>query len=246
LFDPDSLPPLVQALLDAPRAWLTPAQFAQLVEQDESYVTDALCDLDVAGWLDISEGRDGPLVTFSYRAMVDLELEIIEHAHEFRWVRRRRGRPGPPLEGSPLDLVVDRDLGPADTAIYHEALMLLQARRQERRRRRGLPLRPEDAAYPTILLMGHGLWHWHERDKGKRPSRICRHCEVVRKRHRFLKPWCEHCGRNMRPAPRLDVCTGCKSRPISDSTLCLKCNRWGWDELTSKAQAAGKTEKQAS
>lgn len=246
--DHNDFPPrLIAALVEGPRAWSTPAQLADLVGATADQVGDELVDLDVAGWLDVTDGPAGPIVTLSMDAIRALDVELIEHMSEYRWVRSHRRRPNPRALAPALEAIPDRDplADAALAASYREEFDRIQARRRERRGRRGLPLTPEHAPYPTIFLLGHGLWHWHERDKGPRPSRICSHCEVVRKRHRYLKQDCTHCGRNVRPAPRLEVCTGCKGKDISDSTYCGKCNRWGWDEITRGEAAPRRAEKSA-
>jgi hypothetical protein len=226
------LPPMVVALIDAPAAWMSVAALAVQLEKSESDVSDSLCELDIMGWLDVSDGPEGPVVTFSAKAIRLLDLDMVGDLPPFRWERRLRKRrrilddaPPPAVERTP-----SRELGPAATAIFTEEMTRLVNRRAERRRARGLPLRPEDVAYPSVLLMGHALWPWSEVDTAPRPSVHCRHCHAGGKRRKVLRITCD-CGRGLRRWPDPPVCPGCKDQDLSKrrSHYCLRDRRWGWD-----------------
>ncbi len=56
---------VLNALLDGPVGWKSPAQVAEAVGGDVSATTDVLCDLDLGGWLSVQETESGVHVALS-------------------------------------------------------------------------------------------------------------------------------------------------------------------------------------
>ena len=50
---PDAYLPVMNALLEAPLAWQSPAEIAAVLALGDEQTMDLLCDLDVAGWVSV-------------------------------------------------------------------------------------------------------------------------------------------------------------------------------------------------
>ena len=240
------LPPILGALVASRAAWLSPAETALALEIDVQEVDHEIERLRIDGYVDTSTLSSAvPVFTFSAWGAAVLGYTPTEQGarNVYRWIKcapdpdppRRRKPRRPVLEDEPaINQVVDERPGPLETSIAREGDDA-RAAEASARWERGGTVRPEDVPPPSILLWGHGLWHWTEllAPREKRPARDCRECAPSikkAKRLKVLKAMCR-CGRGLRRPPRLDCCTGCKDRPLSKSTLCLRCGRWGWDDF---------------
>jgi hypothetical protein len=240
------LPPVLRALVDSRAQWQTPQEIACALSLDINEVLDEIVRLRVEGYVDLwPRSPRGPAITFSAWGAAVLGCTAAENPKGsksvYRWIRGKAD-PNPPRRRLPrgdegasaVELAEDRGLGPDQVAEFVEDFESLQARRRERRERRGLPVRPEDVMTPAILYLGHALWPWHERDKGKRPAHLCRDCVQGRRRRQVVRPACR-CGRGLRRWPEPAACPGCGDHipPGRRSHYCLRCSRWGWDPVFS-------------
>ena len=120
---PDAWWLVLNALLEGPVAWQSPAEVATALERDAEETTDLICLMHVAGWIDVWECEAGPLVTFSPLAAARLQVHLVEVGVEEspRWARV--GDPPPPLPrarnvckaelAAALDYVIDPRPSPA-------------------------------------------------------------------------------------------------------------------------------------
>ena len=93
---PETGIPVMKALIGAPLAWQTPTQLASALGTDLEAMLDLLCNLDAAGWLDVWEDQDGPLITLSPLSAALLCVRIVEvgPSEAPRWAGS--GDPDPP------------------------------------------------------------------------------------------------------------------------------------------------------
>jgi hypothetical protein len=106
---------LLQAIVSAPLAWQSPPQLATRLGLDLDATTDALADLDLAGWIDPWEMGEITYVTLSPAGAERLRvrLVLIGRSDAMRWSSLDDPEPEPPRasgrhEGmSALDFVSD-------------------------------------------------------------------------------------------------------------------------------------------
>ena len=205
---PDAWLLVLNALIEAPVAWRSPAEIAAALGRGDEETTDLLCDLDVAGWLEVWEAESGPLVTLSALAAERLGVRLVEvgPGETPRWARA--GDPDPPrpaaknvcltragrVAGVRRSTRPRRPTSPPSGASAPQAL----ARPSGRRPRRARPRR-EDPPRPTLLV-------------GLEPDPLAR------------------------PPGRLAgaVCPACGGRTLGPQMYCLYCDRWGLDRLRSR------------
>lgn len=233
------LPPILDALLRAPLAWQTPQELSDTLNQSLDDISDQLCEYEVAGVVDVSDGDEGVVVAFSFRSIRELDLELIDDEKTGlpRWGLRPPRRSQAPAEEVYEPFIETEDVRNPDPYVL-VALAELEEQRAERKRvkreRRGLPLRYQDVPLPTIQHTGHAGLPWHEPDLDGRENR-CSSCLMGGKRRKVLRLHCR-CGRGERRRPKDDrcrACKACKNKPFSRSECCLDCGRWGWDDYFS-------------
>lgn len=112
---------LWRAILDAvrrgPCAWCTPLEVADTLGWDVEQACDEMASMDVAGWLDVWEQDDGPVVTLSALAAEVLRVRLDEFGREGtpRWIDMSEPEPSPPRarnvclgdKGANFDFLVD-------------------------------------------------------------------------------------------------------------------------------------------
>ncbi len=193
----DTLSPTSIAVLHALRrglsAWVTPADLALQVGQDESTLTDLLADLDVAGWICVWEREDGLAVMLTNWAarQLGVRLEEVGGGLQYRWVdagnpepsvfRARNVTRADALEN--LDLVFDPHPTP-DEAL--EALDFALWNLQNPASRRDLDAGRVPA--PTHLL-GESTIPWPG------PSPVPVQCPICQERSLEPQEYCLHCDR---------------------------------------------------
>jgi hypothetical protein len=193
--------PIVTALIRAPVAWRTPRQLAAAVGRRVDETMDLLCEMDVAGWLDVRDGRQGVVISFSAWAVARLGLKLIEvgPSETPRWAFRDAAEPRPPaakhvsLFAQSAALANEGDPAPEPSRV---AELAEEAARVSRAR--GLPAQPgwerdPEKPWPTVLI---GL---------------------------RLAPW-PGPRRDQRAA-----CPACGDRRLEPHMYCLYCDRWGLD-----------------
>lgn len=199
---PDAWLLVMNALLEGPVAWRSPAEIAAALGRADGELTDLLCDLDVAGWLSVWETDSGPLVTLSALAALRLGVRLVEvgEAGTPRWARAGDPEPAPPRpkhvclseRAASLEFVADPALPPDLAAERGERA---EARARADHQAPARETRPEEAPRPTVLV---GL---------------------------SLTPW-----PGPRSAPET-VCPACGDRTLGPQMYCLYCDRWGLDRL---------------
>ena len=207
---PDAWSRVMNALLEAPVAWRTPAQLAVAIRLGDDEATDLLCDLELAGWLVVRDAEPGPLVTLSPLAAARLRIRLVEvgQGETPRWASdderdppvRRSAPPCAGNQAATLDRVVAQTPSPALAAERSErAEALARYPRAEVTRAD----RPDFLPRPGILI-GLGLSPW--------PGP---HAEPV------------------------DFCPACGGQTLPPRMYCLYCDRWGLDCLTGVDTPAG-------
>jgi hypothetical protein len=211
---PDAWLLVLNALLEAPVAWQSPAEIGAAIGRGEEEVTDLLCDLDLAGWLSVWETESGPLVTLSALAAERLCVRLVEigAAATLRWARA--GDPDPPPvrsknvclseRAASLEYVADPGLSP-DLAAERGERAEARARGPHTDPAAARATRREEPPRPTLLV---GL---------------------------SLTPW---------PGPREapeSACPACRGRTLGPQMYCLYCDRWGLDRPPLVAEATTTT-----
>lgn len=201
---PDAWLPVMNALLDAPVAWRTPAQLAAAIGRGVDETNDLLCDLELAGWLVVWDAEPGPLVTLSPLAAARWGVRLVETGpgETPRWARAFD--PDPPLprakhvcaheRAASLAFVVDPAPAPDLAAERSERAEAL-ARSPDAADAAARSARPEFLPRPSILI-GLGLSPW--------PGP-------------FAAPFA--------------LCPVCGGRTLPPQMYCLYCDRWGLDGL---------------
>jgi hypothetical protein len=197
---PEAWLPLVNALIQAPVAWRSPADLADALHRDVDETTDLLCSLDIAGWVDVWECDPGPLVTLSALAAERLHVHLVEVGSDEipRWART--GDPTPPHpkakhvciseSASSLAFVIDPQSPPDLAAEQAENAASIASALQDGSVR---TVKIHELPKPTMLI-GQGLSPWPGPDRDPRVP-------------------CPACGGN-----RLDP-----------NEYCLCCDSWGMD-----------------
>jgi len=190
---------VLNALIGAPLAWQTPAQVAASLGCELEPTLDLLCDLDVAGWLDVWEDQNGPSITLSPLAAERLSVRIVEvgPGETPRWAGS--GDPDPPSlrsrsvlhteRGATLDYVVD-PMSAADFLSLQDPPDAADAVPQEGSRGTSRYLYEP---WPTVLI-GLGLTPWPGPGEFSKAE-----------------------------------CPACSGRTFRHSMYCLYCDRWGRD-----------------
>ena len=194
---------VMNALIEAPVAWQSPAEVAFAIGLGEAETTDMLCELDVAGWVEVWESVDGPLVTLSALAAERLAVRLVEvgPGETLRWARTGDPDPRPArpknvctsARAASLDFVLDSNES-------HEAgverFESVEARANTLRGHQSGHAQQEDLPRPTHLV-GVGLTPWPG------PSQY----------------------------EDLAKCPACGSRKLRPQMYCIYCDRWGSDGL---------------
>ena len=196
---------VIQALLEAPLAWQTPAELAHTLGWDVEELTDLIATLDAEGWLESWEGDDGhsPAVTLSVRTAYHYQARLIEQGPEQqpRWATNPQAEtPHPRALGvfrgersASLEMVIDpRDQPDVALEAAEEADDLLASPDHVRS---GRDARLARMPRPTLLL-GSGMTPWP--GPGQQP-RLGQCCPV------------------------------CHGEPLRSTMYCLSCDRWGLD-----------------
>ena len=190
-------------LARGPSAWQSPHELAERLEMDPETLTDALAELDLAGWLTVWERPDGLVVTLSAWGASRLGLRLLETPGRltFRWVdadadepRIGRARPFEASDPDPLAGLLDPSPPPGWDA--------------EENRPEGGGTRDSCRCRTSMLpcpsrFIGEGLVPWPGpgfSDGLRRDSGV--------------------------PLP----CPACRNRPLATREYCLRCDRWGFDD----------------
>ena len=206
---------VVNALIAAPVAWLSPAELADALGRGVQETTDLLCDLDLAGWLAVWDGESGPVVTLSPLGAERMGVRLVEEGFDVtpRWAQVGDPEPHAPrstnlcasARSATLAFVPDPAPEPGEAAARGERAAVVAARvvlkttgGEPEARAAKLP-RADDLPHPSVLL-GVGLTPW--------------------------------------PGPGQEIdqdatCPACGSRRLRSHMYCLYCDRWGLDHLTS-------------
>ncbi len=212
---PDAWWLVLNALLEGPVAWQSPAEVATALDRDAEETTDLICLMHVAGWIDVWECEAGPLVTFSPLAAARLQVHLVEVGVEEspRWARV--GDPPPPLPrarnvckaelAAALDYVIDPAPEPGLAAE-----------------------RAEDVPRPTSTRHDHRIGHARINDL-PRPTLLI---------GQGLTPW-PGPGEDVRTD-----CPACGNLGLQPHMYCLCCDRWGRDGLVAPADAKKVSEAQ--
>jgi hypothetical protein len=194
----------LEALIAGPAAWREVGTIADALGLGVDDTMDALCDLDVDGWLEVRDGEDGPLVSLSPLGASRLGVRLVESgvAETPRWARSGDPEPPPPRprnvcageRGATLEFVNDPMPRPDLAAELAERTAVAVAK-AERPAAAESPARPDALPFPSVLL-GVGLTPWPGPGQAPDMSGICPACG----------------GRKLRP-----------------HVYCLCCDRWGLD-----------------
>ncbi|MFO0952759.1 MAG: hypothetical protein U0835_16745 [Isosphaeraceae bacterium] len=202
---------VIDAMAGGPGSWRTPAELASQVGRSVDETSDILCDLDLAGWVQVLEREAGLFVALSPLGAERLGLRLVEVGASglHRWVGL--GDPEPPSPRSKnlcageraatLGFVVDPCPSPPESAERAERAERAVAFAARLENAAG-PARPSgatagqgDPPAPSVLV-GVGLTPWP--------------------------------GPNESPEPG-GVCPACGSRKLRAHMYCLCCDRWGLD-----------------
>jgi hypothetical protein len=215
---PDNRMAVLNALTEGPEAWKSPQELAGMLGISAVEAEDLLCELDLAGLLEIWETDDGPLVMLSPLAAERLGVRLVEvgAAGTPRWALS--GDPDPPLprarkvcrdeRAATLEFVVDTEPPPEVAAARGE--------RAERAERAALAPQAGEVEKPATRTA----------DDFPRPSLLI---------GLGLTPW---------PGPGVAQpagCPACGGQTLGPQMYCLFCDRWGLDRLafaTSQPAAA--------
>jgi hypothetical protein len=200
---PQNWKSILDILIGGDIAWQTPGQIAKASGRDLEPTTDLLCEMDVAGWVEVWDGDVEPLVTLTPLAAERLGVVIAEFGVRLkpRWVPAGDPPPSPPKS---------TDVHYTDRQAHDDAFLDpfdfpdIAAEKSERVERRTAALRKvrdrvthiDDLPTP-VHLQGQGLTPWPG------PAEV------------DARPCCPACG----------------DRPLAPHVYCLCCNRWGLDDL---------------
>jgi hypothetical protein len=210
---------VLEALASGQLAWQSPAELADRLGREVEETTDLLCDLDVAGWLEVWESETGTLVTLSPLAAERLGVRLIESGPDAtpRWSPVGEPEPREPRathvtaasRAAALDFVLDPEPDPGEAAVGSERAASVAA--ALRAQAAGTWPRPHGPAGPTSLddlpspslLIGVGLTPWPGPDQLEADA----------------------------------ICPACGSRRLGPHMYCLCCDRWGLDGLFGGARS---------
>lgn len=218
---PDSWQGILAAIVVAKAPWLSPEEVASAISFEVDQVTDWLADMNAAGWIDVWEQEDAPLVvTLSPLAAERLDVHLVEVGEEqFRWALRQAPEPLPPIavgvmaDAAAADMAWVADTAPSAEELVAEADELEAAAKKPKKKkkpkvpklkrlpqfaRKPLPriLITGGLPWPTVLL-GVRLWDWKE-----------------------LAPGVPAC-----------YCPSCHGRKLRSWEYCLVCDRWGFNQF---------------
>jgi hypothetical protein len=239
---------LLQAIVSAPLAWQSPPQLATRLGLDLDATTDALADLDLAGWIDPWEMGEITYVTLSPAGAERLRvrLVLIGRSDAMRWSSLDDPEPEPPRasgrhEGmSALDFVSDPAPGP-DLAL-EIAEIAHQVSNDKFAANNPTWI---DSLPRPLLLLGSGLSPWP--GPGRDPMRPCPGCGSRPISELAYCLVCDRWGLDYRLATRkVRICVPRPNRnPMppphnpSDAKAARRAKRRRkWDEKLAKARAA--------
>jgi hypothetical protein len=203
---------VLNALVEAAVAWQSPEEIAGTIECGIEETTDLLCDLDLAGWIEVWDGASGPLVTLSPLGAERMGVRLVEIGPDAtpRWAPVSDPEPPAPPSthvcasgrAASLDFVADSAPEPVEMAARSERAAAV-FRAVAELRVHVLPRSPNVAGHPDdwplpSLLLGVGLTPWP--GPGQEPDREA-------------------------------TCPVCGSRRLGPHMYCLYCDRWGLDCL---------------
>lgn len=236
----DTMRPVLAALIDSRRAWISHSEIVASTSLDPDAVDAAVQQFVELGYFDIWDRKPVPVLTLSAWGAATLGYRLSDNGAEnvYRWVRgpldgdaprrpkrRPRGNEPPPIEEVP-----DQQPRPPELVEVAEEEELAAAERIEKRMRKGLPLRPEDVPQPTIILMGHSGFPWRETDDGDVPSGFCPECNRNERMNKHRRATCKCRRRHAAEAKQGPCqCPGCRGAKLRRSTYCARDRRWGWD-----------------
>ena len=213
---------VLDALIDAPRAWSEAAYLADALGWTYADALITIGELVAEGLLALwaREGK-ADVYTLTPLAASGLSVHLVacQRLTRTRWSRRPEpGRPDRPPATDGDDLAVDPvdpSPGPFERAAAAEAA-------ERWRPRPGL--RIGSLPKPTVLLLGCESTWWETRGKvaNARPPRKTK-------------------SKNAPPVPAPMICSCCKGHRLAPTHYCLRCGRWGLDGLLAahrRAEAA--------
>jgi hypothetical protein len=198
---PDAWIPVFDVLLDARVAWQTPVQIAAALGRSQEETLDLLCDLDVAGWLEVWEVDGGPRVTLSPLAAKRLSARLVEVGADGRTRWARAGEPEPP---APCATHVCADERAASLSYAEDPFPGVEAIADVAESH---PLPPPPLGDDKETIPIHEL---------PRPTIFV---------GLDLTPWPGP------PTVQNAVCPVCGSRMLGPQMYCLYCDRWGLDHF---------------
>jgi hypothetical protein len=154
---------VLNALIEAAVAWRTPAQIAAALGRGEEETIDVLCELDLAGWVEVWDANDGARITLSALGAERLRVRLVEigPGERPRWAKV--GEPEPALpraknvcageRAASLEFIED------PTPSVENAVERAEERCRLVRAHAKLPLRINDLPRPTVLV-GLDLTPW--------------------------------------------------------------------------------------
>ena len=200
---------VLSALIGAPVGWRTPEELASDSGLDLSTISEALVDLDIAGWIHPWELAGKTLATLSPAGAERLRVRLIQvgRSDSMRWASIDDPEPPPPrpsgrcsfIHPEALARLLDPTPGAEAVAIIAESLAKLARRK---------PAEVDPAAAAAA-----------------REQRLAMVPRPTRLLGQGLTPW---------PGPAIaasGLCPGCSAHSLAANEYCLVCDRWGLDGL---------------
>lgn len=199
---PAGWPEIVRALIAGPGAWASVPELAERLRIAEASADSRCRALDGAGWLSTFEFDSIDVWTFSSLAAERLQLRL-EPLADSAGEKWVRGPEGPALRSKHGGPSVGIAALAVDPSPGPAEIVETAELvvREWARRGERGSIDPNRVPWPTVILTGSATT-WDER---------------------YAAP-----GRQLTPAIH---CSCCKLRPLSRSTICLRCFRWGWDHF---------------
>jgi hypothetical protein len=195
---------MLQTLIGAPKACLTPQELADRSQLEIDVVNDTLVDLDVEGWISPWE-LDGQLtVTLSAWGAEQLKVQLVESSASgtLRWANLGEPLPPPPrsrmARGGDADILLLDTI--ADKAPPPDILLELNEESTENidAITDGPRVRIDPSQLPRpLFFLGLGVTSWIK----------------------------------LSPEEARSSCPVCRSRQLGRREYCLHCDRWGLDEV---------------